>query len=454
MNNQPKRKFTLLTTVAMIVGIVIGSGIFFKTPEIITYTNGNILVAMIAFLVAGFGIIFGSLTIANYAQIDSKIGGLVSYCELSWGKTFGFLAGWFQTIIYFPAISAIVSWVAANYTLALFGQANLLTTGEFTWTVWPLAAFYLIFFFATNLIKTKGAGRFQEISMITKLGALFLLATVGLIFGNPTPLIANAQSNPVGVTSFLSALIAVAFTTDGWMLAPSIAHEIKDPKKNLPKALVIGPLVIIGVYLIYFYGVVSSIGPEAILSGADPITYIATQLFGSLGVKILYLFVLISIYGALNGVILTYIRVPYSLATRKSLPYSSTLSKIHTTYDTPVNSGILALVITLFYLLFHFLSLDGAILYGTTLFSGLQIDDLPIVMNYFFLVSMYLGVFLKSKQFPESTFVQTKVFPVLAMIGAAFILYGGISKPQFNIYLLLSFALIAFGLLIRSKKHD
>ncbi len=453
MTNLPQRKFSLSTTIAMIVGIVIGSGIFFKTPEIIKYTNGNIGMGILAFIIAGFGIIFGSLSIANYAQNDDSAGGLVSYCELSWGKKLGFLAGWFQTIIYFPAITAIITWVAANYTLAFLGQRNLLTTGDFNILIWPLSIFYLIFFFVTNLFQTKYSGKFQELTTWIKLLALLFLACAGFLLGNPTPLIDTANNFPTTSTGFLSALIAVSFTTDGWMLAPSIAHEIKDPKKNLTKALVIGPLIIIGIYLFYFYGVSSSVGPAAILSGVDPITHIATQVFGSFGPTLLFLLVLISIFGALNGLILTYIRTPYSLAIRNSLPKSDFLKKIHPKYDTPINAGIVCFILSLIYLGFHFLSLDGAIVYGFDLFNGLEIDSLPIVANYFFLICMYLGILFKSKQFKTHSFIKQKVFPILAIIGALFILYGGISKPQFSVYLILCFLLIFSGLLIQPKKH-
>ncbi|MEG1732223.1 MAG: amino acid permease, partial [Longicatena sp.] len=89
------RKFGLLTTIAMIVGIVVGSGIFFKTPQILLRVNGNVLVGIGVFLVAAIGIIFGGLTISQYAQKDENVGGIISYCEMAWGKSVGYIAGWF-----------------------------------------------------------------------------------------------------------------------------------------------------------------------------------------------------------------------------------------------------------------------------------------------------------------------------------------------------------------------
>lgn len=451
-NKTPERKFGLLTTIAMIVGIVIGSGIFFKTPAIITHTNGNVLMGVLAFIVAALGIIFGGLTIAQYSAKDDKVGGLVTYCEISWGRTLGFLAGWFQAIIYYPAIVAVISWVAASYTFGLFGYDNLLTTGTFNIWVWALALGYLVFLYFVNTFFTRKAGSFQNFAMFAKIAALLVLSFAGLILGNPTTVLAPTPQYVTTSAGFLSALIAVAFATDGWMIAPSIAHEIKNPKKNLSKALIIAPLIIITIYLLYFCGVCSFVGPEGLLQGVDPISAISGALFGDIGIKIVFIFIVISVLGTLNGLILGYIRTPYALALRNELPYSSSLSKINPKYDIPVNASIFSFIITVIYLLFHFLSLDGAAVYGLTMFNGLAVDDLPIVLNYFFLILMYFGVLFKPSKIKASSFAGRYIYPVLAIFGSLIILYGGLTKPKFNVYMIISLAIIMIGLLIRPKK--
>ncbi|MEG0402831.1 APC family permease [Anaerorhabdus sp.] len=450
--NLPKRKFGLLTTIAMIVGIVIGSGIFFKTPTIIQNTNGNVIMGILAFVVAALGIIFGGLTISQYSSNDNNIGGLVSYCETSWGKTLGFLAGWFQSIIYYPAIIAVIAWVGANYTLGLFGLDNLLTTGQFNIWVWPLAIFYMLFYYVVNTFQTKNASKFQSFAMFAKIFALLVLSIAGLILGNPSQVIAVNPQYVTSSTGFLTAVIAVAFATDGWMIAPSIAHEIKDPQKNLTLALVLAPIIIIFLYLLYFCGVCSYLGPDALLAGVDPISAIANQLLGPWGIKIVLLFIIISVLGTLNGLILGYIRTPYALAVRGELPFSKTLAKINTKFDTPINTSIACLIVNLLFLLFHFLSLDGAAVYGLSIFEGLAIDDLPIVMNYLFLCCMYLGVLLRPDKVKTKSFLGRYVYPTLAIIGSLIILYGGIIRPKFNVYMLITLVIIAVGLLIRRKK--
>lgn len=450
--NLPKRKFGLLTTIAMIVGIVIGSGIFFKTPVIIQNTNGNVIMGILAFVVAALGIIFGGLTISQYSSNDNNIGGLVSYCETSWGEILGFLAGWFQSIIYYPAIIAVIAWVGANYTFGLFGLPNLLTTGDFNPAIWPLAIVYLVFYYAINTFQTKNASKFQSFAMFAKIFALLVLSIAGLLLGSPTTVIAPNPNYVTTSTGFLTAVIAVAFATDGWMIAPSIAHEIKDPQKNLTRALVIAPMIIIALYLLYFCGVCAFLGPDALLAGVDPISSISNAILGPWGIKIVLLFIVLSVLGTLNGLILGYIRTPYALAVRGEIPFSKTIAKINKKFDTPINASLVCFVINLIFLSFHFLSLDGAAVYGLSMFEGLAIDDLPIVMNYLFLCCMYFGVLLRPDRVKTNSFAGRFIFPVLAILGSLIILYGGITRPKFNVYMLITLVLIAVGLLIRKKK--
>jgi basic amino acid/polyamine antiporter, APA family len=124
MDSQQQRKFGLLTTVAMIAGIVIGSGIFFKTDDILRAVEGNVLLSSLGWVLGAVGIIFGGLTIAQYAKKEDTVGGIITYSEMAWGKTLGYLAGWFQIMFYYPALVAIIAWVAASYILVLFGAPD------------------------------------------------------------------------------------------------------------------------------------------------------------------------------------------------------------------------------------------------------------------------------------------------------------------------------------------
>lgn len=451
--NVQKRKFNLLTTIAMIVGIVVGSGIFFKTPQILIRVNGNLIAGIFVFLCAAIGIIFGGLTVSQYAQKDDQVGGIITYCEMAWGKTVGYITGWFQCIFYYPAISAVVAWAAANYTCALFGWPNLLVGGQFSWHVWIVTLVFLLGCYLLNSFATASAGKFQSLAMFIKLSAMIILAGGGIFLGEPIQAVQNSSQYMTDGAGFLSALVIVVFAFDGWMIAPSIAHEIKNPKRNLPLALTIAPLIVTGIYLAYFIGVVSLAGPDMILEGRDPLQTVATTLFGPLGMNIVMVFVIISVLGTLNGIILGYIRLPYALALRKEILFSDRLSKINRKYDIPLASAMFTLLLSLFWLFLHWLSLDGSNTYGFTIFAGLEVDNLPIVSTYIFNGLLYIGVIVKGIKGRELNFRQRYIFPSLALIGAVLVIYGGIIQPKFNIYFFICIIGILAGFLVKPKQQ-
>ena len=106
-------KFSLGGATLYGINAVIGSGIFFKTDNILAAVNGSVFLGVLAWALGGFGIVFGGLTIAVLAKRDENVGGLITYSELAWGKTWGYLAGWFQIFFYYPSLVAVVTWVAA-----------------------------------------------------------------------------------------------------------------------------------------------------------------------------------------------------------------------------------------------------------------------------------------------------------------------------------------------------
>ena len=446
MKKQTK-KFGLLTSIAMIAGIVIGSGIFFKTDDILVSTGGNVFQGVILLIVGAMGIIFGGLVVAQYAKETSEAGGLISYTEKAWGKTMGYLAGWFQTIFYFPALIAILAWICAIYIGLLFGISN--PNDPF---IWITSLILIFFFFTLNIINTQKAGQFQTVTLFIKLFALASLSIIGIVFGKTSNLINTETITTIKHTPNLFAgLIACAFAYDGWFVAPSIAHEIKDPKKNLSKALVIAPILILVVYLFYFIGINMMLGPQQIIELQDgSVGYFLSQFLGDFGVKLVYLLVSISVMGALNGLILGYIRQPYALAIRNEFPMANKLKKIHPKFDIPINAAIFALITSLFWLLLHFFSVQGYTL-GMIHFSGLEIDNLPIVLTYVFYALLYLRILVDQLKKRTLDIKNAYVYPILALFGASLILYGGLTQEGAGIYFMISILGIFAGLWIRPK---
>ncbi len=113
---QQKREYGLFTTIAMIVGIVIGSGIFFKSDDMLDYTGGSVGLAVLVFCIAAFTIVFGCLTFSQLAALSDKPGGVVTYANEFIGKRWASLFGWFQVFVYYPTLTVLLCWVVGIYT--------------------------------------------------------------------------------------------------------------------------------------------------------------------------------------------------------------------------------------------------------------------------------------------------------------------------------------------------
>lgn len=436
MKQKENREFGLLMAIAMIVGIVIGSGIFFKADDILMQTNGDVVMGCLVLILGAFGIIFGGLTIAEWAKITDDAGGLISYGEKAFGPRFAFLIGWFQTTVYFPALIAVVCWVGGNYTIMLFPQVSFLQD-----KVWVLAIFYLCLIYGMNVFSIHIAGLFQTSSMFIKLLPLTIIASLGVIFGEP----ANLVHAPISSTTLFAsagAIVSVAFSYDGWSIAPSICHEIKNAKRNLPLALTIAPVLILGVYLFYFLGMNFLIGPEQILAlGDDAFLVAATKLFGNVGAKALLICVVISILGTANGITLGSCRIPHALAIRKELPYSDRIAKIHPRYGISIMSCLISFLFTLGWLGIHYITIEVPSIAQ----YGIDVSSIPIVLMYVFYSILYIGVIRYAKQGNIQSKVFGYLFPVLAILGAGIVVYGGLQSSNAPVYLAVSFFVFITG---------
>lgn len=435
---QDNRRYGLWMAIAMVIGIVIGSGIFFKADDILVLTNGNVAIGCIVLIIGAIGIIFGGMTIAEWAKITDDAGGLISYGEKAYNKTFAYLIGWFQMVVYFPALIAVICWVAANYTIQLFPVLD--------GYVWIVAIIYMLCLYLINTFSPRIAGYLQTSAMVVKMIPLCVIGIIGVIFGEN-----NIQLDSItgaGIIAGNSAIVAAAFSYDGWSVAPSICHEIKNAKRNLPLALIIAPIIILILYLLYFLGITFLLGPEQIMELKDgAFEMAANTLFGSLGAKILLIAVVISVIGTLNGLVLGSCRTPYSLAIRKEIPFYDKIGSLHEQFQISISSHLISLGFSLFWLYIHYLSIH------VSWMQKLQLDvsGLPIVLMYIFYFLLYIGVILYARRGGVKSKFFGYVCPVLACLGAFVVIYGGLTSANGKMYLMVSFLTLASGYLVFYK---
>ena len=439
-----KRRYGLFTAITMITGIVIGSGIFFKADNVLSYTNGNVMLGIVIFVVAAIAIVFGCLAISQLAVLTDKPGGLISYTEEFVGIGPSCAFGWFQTFLYLPTLAAIVAWVSGIYICQLFGI-------EFSMEVTVLIGTgCLIVLFIMNALSAKLGGYFQNASMIIKMIPLVIIAVAGLIFGNPSEVTSDSiETFKTATTSFgwVAAFAPIAFSFDGWIVSTSICHEIKNSKRNLPLALTISPLVILVLYLAYFVGISAYVGPETILSQGDESTFIAaTNLFGDLGAKIILIFVIISVLGTVNGLVLGFIRMPYSMALRNMIPGSNWLKKEDESTQMPINSAIFAFILSILWMGIHYITQKQSM-------RG-DVSEIAIGVSYLNYIVLYVTVMRLAKKGTIKGVWKGYVIPILAIVGSLVILSGSVTHPLFVYYFIICLAIILSGLLYYRKNRS
>jgi len=443
---QQRRGYGLFTTIAMIVGIVIGSGIFFKSDDMLGYTGGNVGLAVLVFCIAAFTIVFGCLTFSQLAALTDKPGGVITYANEFMGKKWASMFGWFQVFIYYPTLTVLISWVVGIYVSLTMG-----------WEMdfWRFCVIGLIWFFICfgyNILSAKIGGLFQEAAVIIKLIPLFAIAIGGLIFGDPIAAIQNPSPEAIEATKTLgwvAAIGPIAFSFDGWVVSMAVAHEVKNSRRNVPRALVAAPLFVLAAYLMYFLGITGYLGPEQVMElGDESVAIAATNLIGPTFASIIYVFVTISVMGTVNGVILGYIRLPYSLALRNAIPFSNSLKKIHPKLNMPVNSAFFAIAISGVWWIIHWAQNEYALL-----ING-DIAEIAISMSYLLYIVLYYQVFKLWRQGKIKGIWYGVVCPVFATLGSLFVLIGGLTNPQFIIFVIICMIAIVGGFLYGKNAYD
>lgn len=435
-----KTEYGLFTAITMIIGIVIGSGIFFKSDNILVATGGSVSLGVLVFCLAAISIIFGSLSIAELASRTSKAGGIITYAESAYGESAGCAFGWFHTFLYYPTLIAVVSWVAGIYICMLFGIQGTLETQVgigFTLT---------IILFSVNVISTKLGGYIQNGSTIIKLIPLIVIAIAGLAFGDPSSVSMNDVTQ-MQSASWITAIAPIAFSFDGWIIATSISHEIKDAKKNLPLALIIAPIFILVIYVLYFVGITTLVGPEQVMALGDAhVDRAANLLVGSMGAKVILVFVVVSIMGTVNGLILGMSRLPYSLAIRNMFPKSEKVSQVSSKLAMPVTSAIVGFIICTFWIAMHYLTQKLGLLPNS------DISEISITINYVGYIILYVYVFKLARKGEIKGIWRGTINPILATLGSLMILFGSMGNPLFWVYAICCALLIIASLVFWKNK--
>ena len=363
MNNELKKTLGLSAALSTVIGVVIGSGVFFKPQAIYTATNGGPGLGMIAWVIGGIITITAGLTAAEVSAAIPKTGGMMVYIEEIYGKKLGFLTGWMQTVLFFPGTIAALAVIFAKQILELLGynpNANMIM-------VLVIAIVTILFIAFLNTVGSSLGGVIQTVATVGKLVPLIVIIIFGFIKGNGNPILQPLVGPGATVGGALGqVLIATLFAYDGWI----------------------------------------NVGAAA----TAPAALVAERIFGNIGGKIVTVGILISVFGALNGYLLTGPRVAYTLAVKKTLPFSNGLAKLNKG-GVPSNSIWLIAILASLYAL-------------TGQFNLLT--DLTVFTIWIFYVLTFIGVIKLRKEKPDLERPYKvplyPIIPAIAIIGGLFVI--------------------------------
>ncbi|HHY82767.1 MAG TPA: amino acid permease [Clostridiales bacterium] len=437
MENELTKKYGLITAIAMVVGIVIGSGVFFKAEAVLKATGGNMPLGIAAWGIVGLIMIICSYTFAIMATKYEKVNGIVDYAEAAVGSKYGYYVGWFMAVIYNPTLTSVLAWVSARYTCVLLGWD---ITGGSCMTI---ACFYLVASYAINALSPVIGGKFQVSATIIKLIPLMLMAVVGTIVGLVNGMTIENFSTTVDTSigiggGLFASVVAVAFAYEGWIIATSINSELIDSKRNLPIALILGSLIVVFVYIFYYIGLAGAVSTEALMESGQSGAKMAFQnIFGRVGGSLIFVFVIISCLGTLNGLMIGCTRGMYSLAARNRGPLPETFKQVDRVTNMPTNSSIFGLLLCAFWLLYFY----GAILTDSW-FGPFSFDtsELPIVTLYAAYIPIFIMLIKKEKDLSP---VKRFVMPILSILSCLFMVVAAILAHGIAVvFYLIVFAVI------------
>lgn len=448
MSTQLQKRYGLLTAMAMVVGIVIGSGVFFKAEKILIQTGGDLPMGILAWIIGGVIMVSCAYTFAILATKYEKVNGIVDYAEAAVGETYGYYVGWFMATIYYPTLTSVLAWVSARFVCVLIG-----------WDIvgpecMVISLFFLIGSYALNALSPILAGHFQVTATIIKLVPLVLMAVVGTIFGltngmtvqNFTTVVAPPESP---MTALFTAVVATAFAYEGWIIATSINAELHDAKKNLPKALLGGTILVMVVYIAYYIGLAGTVSNETMMAGGQDGAKIAFEMvFSKAAGTLLFVFVIISCLGTLNGLMLGCTRGLYAVAARGRGPRPELMSQIDEKTNMPTNSAIVGLLLCAFWFVFFYGANLTAPWFGPL---GFDTSELPIVATYALYIPIFLMMITKEKDL--GVFKGT-IMPTLAILGSIFMVVAAVFSHKWAVvsFLVLFVVFMLPGVMTAKKK--
>lgn len=364
------RKLGLVTGMAVVVGVIIGSGIF-RVSSPIAAAAGNLTGISLVWILGGVIALFGALSIAELAAMYPEAGGPYVYLREAYGRPLAFLFGWMWLL------TTPISWAAQSLMfteyLSYFVPIPVATQHV-------IAAILILLVAAANVRSVKLGAVIQNLSTSAKVlaivglsAAIFLLAPGGAA----NPLGAETMGIPhwsgIGI-----GLVAVLWAYDGWENLTTLSGEVRNPQRNLPLALIGGVLVVIVVYLLINAAYLRALPLPQLMASKSVAADAGAAVLGRAGASMVGALVMLSVFGTLNGSILSCPRVFFAMA--EDGLFFRVVGKVHPKYETPyVAIGFSVVFAVVYVLMRNFMQLAEAYVLGIWPFLALCVVGIFIL---------------------------------------------------------------------------
>jgi basic amino acid/polyamine antiporter, APA family len=402
----PKTVLSLFDAIALIVGIVIGAGIF-ETPALVAANTGTNSTALFAWIAGGLVSLIGALCYAELATNYPHVGGNYHYLQRAYGDTIAFLFAWARMTVVQTGSIALLAFVFGDYASEIF------SLGTFSTPIYAASA--IVLFTLINVAGLQLGKGVQNTLSAAKVIGLVLVVLTGLVTSpNAVPVVTESQSSP----SWGLAMILVLLSYGGWNEAAYISAEIRNPRRNMVRSLLWSIGIITAIYVAINAAYIHGLGVAGMANSSAVAAELMRQVFGQAGVVFISLLIAVSTLGAMNATIFTGARTNYALG------QDFALFRALGTWKSERNAPVVALL------------LQGAIallliILGTVTrkdFEAMVDYTAPVFWFFFLLVGISLFILRSQEPVRENAFRVPfyPITPILFCLICGYLLYSSL----------------------------
>lgn len=342
MSRELKRTLGTTDLTLLVVGSVIGSGIFLVPSSVLRESGESVPVAMMVWLVGGGLSLLGALSYGELGSMDRGTGGLYAYIRDAFGTFAAFLYGWTLFFVIGSGTIATLAVAASNY----MGQFGALTDVQKK----IIALALIVIMMVINVRGTRGSASVQNVATGIKVVAILVMSVILFTLGNGGPVTPEAQvATPASISGVGLSIISVLWAYEGWQYVTFASGEAKDPQRSLPRAIALGTTALIAIYLVANLAYLAALGPARVAASDRVAGEAMAAVLGPTAGSVIALAIILSMYSAAHATVITAPRVYFSMA--RDGVFFSKLAEVHPRFGTPaiaiiascVWAGVLAL---------------------------------------------------------------------------------------------------------------